>query len=246
MNPKIWEGQFDSVEGYLTAKFTTSEPALMPAETTGEPEDIADAIKAFAPDATEGIISKIQEMLDSPPSIPGISSAEAKTSELLPRNIDVAGEPVGTLMEAIAQVETGGESDPFVRTRVTPKGGSTAYGPLQVTKTLVDAYLRNRSDIFTPEEVEYLERFQEQAEKFNEFGNEPDKEGYDARYDYGGQGELNSEADRNMYWQVFSKMFTDTVEGSKDLETVAKRWHGGKDAGKIKDYANKLRSTLNR
>ncbi len=152
------------------------------------------------------------------------------------------------IMDAVVQVETGGQKDPFIRTKSIPKEGSTAYGPLQVTKTL--ATKAKEMDIFDEEEQAYLDRFIAQADKFNKYGTNParpdegtkDKEGYDARFDYGGAGELTSEADRAMYMQVMTKLFNEVIGDDQNPESIAKKWHGGKDEAKIADYAAKLRA----
>ena len=145
---------------------------------------------------------------------------------------------------AVAKVETGGEKDPFIRTRFIPKGGSTAYGPLQITVSLAKGFNKNKAKTknFTPEEKDYLQRFIQQGAQFNKFGNEPDKEGFDPKYDYGGGGDLTSDEDKKLYWSVARKMFNEELKGSTDPDDIAKIWHGGKDEKKISDYAAKLRA----
>tara|TARA_R110000765_G_scaffold263775_3_gene363457 strand:+ start:268 stop:624 length:357 start_codon:yes stop_codon:yes gene_type:complete len=55
-------------------------------------------------------------------------------------------------------------------------------------------------------EKDYVKRFVEQANKFLKYGREPDKEGYQERYDYGGKGDLTSEEDRSLYKSVGKKL----------------------------------------
>jgi len=162
---------------------------------------------------------------------------------------DDAGKAVvNPQMAAVVQVETGGEKNPWIRTKSIPEKGSTAYGPLQVTKGLAEKFLKDKD--FTPEETKYLKRFVAQADKFNKYGDNPvrpdekvkEKEGYDPRYDYGGEGELTSEADKAMYWQVMTKVFNKVIGDETDPEVIAKKWHGGEDEAKIADYVAKLRS----
>ena len=143
-------------------------------------------------------------------------------------------------MKAVAQVETGGEKDPFIRTRVAPEKGSTAYGPLQVTRTLAEKYRKDRKHLFNKEELIYLNRFIKQGQDFAKYGKEPDKKGYHPRYEYGGAGDLTSKKDRAMYWQVMGKVFQDTV-GDKDAAGAAKAWHGGDNEKLILDYERKLK-----
>ncbi|UCD07086.1 MAG: hypothetical protein JSW41_04620 [Candidatus Aenigmatarchaeota archaeon] len=140
---------------------------------------------------------------------------------------------VNRLVDAIVAAETGGESDPFVRTRVVPKGGSTAYGPAQITGTLAKDFLERRSDMFSKDEKSYLKRFIKQADKFSQFGNEPDKKGYDPRYDYGGQGDLTSEADRETYNSIAKKMIGYTyTKNNQDLDSTLLEWRFGANTRK--------------
>lgn len=45
------------------------------------------------------------------------------------------------LFKAFASAETEGEADPYIRTRVKPKKGSSAFGPVQLTKGKVEDYV---------------------------------------------------------------------------------------------------------
>lgn len=135
---------------------------------------------------------------------------------------------VDSLYEAFAEAETGGESNPWIRTKVTPEGGSTAYGPVQITRTLAEQYLKNKKDLFDKEELDFLKRFIKQGQMFAKFGREPDKKGYDPRYDYGGGGDLTSEEDKALYESMAKKMLLDhyTRNGS-DIEKTIKEWRFG-------------------
>ena len=46
------------------------------------------------------------------------------------------------IYKAISFAETGGEKNPWIRTNSIPKSGkgSTAYGPVQITGSLLDDY----------------------------------------------------------------------------------------------------------
>ena len=55
---------------------------------------------------------------------------------------------VGSFCDAITQAETGGENDKFIRTKYAPKGGSTAYGPMQITATTLGDMVNRHSDLF--------------------------------------------------------------------------------------------------
>ena len=132
---------------------------------------------------------------------------------------------VQRLYKAIAAAETGGEKDPWIRTRVAPKKGSSAYGPLQLTKTLADDYLE-RKPIFSPQGTNYLQRFSTQGKKFLDYGREPNKPGYDPRYDYGGQGDLRTTADKADYGRVVKAILGSMLKEYGSPEKVLTRWRG--------------------
>lgn len=138
------------------------------------------------------------------------------------------------LFDAFAAAETGGIADPFIRTRVsTVPEGSTAYGPVQITTGLMQGYKDNHSDLFTDGELTYIDSFLEQGALFNKFGNEPDKEGYDKKFDYGGSGTLTSESDKELYNSVAKKMLKQHHEDSKqDLDKTIKNWRFGSSSSK--------------
>ena len=175
----------------------------------------------------------------------GNSEEDPVTPKAIKKEQVEEGEKDAALLEAVTDVkavETGGEKDPFIRTRVAPSEGSTAYGPLQVTVTLASDYLDRKAHLFTPEEKDYLKRFIAQGEKFNEFGKEPDKEGYEEKYDYGGTGDLTSQEDKLLYVKTFLKVFEDRLQGDYSPENIAKKWHGGDSPELIAQYAEKLRA----
>lgn len=139
------------------------------------------------------------------------------------------------LYQAFAKAETGGVPDPWIRTMSIPKQGSTAYGPVQITKTLAEGYVDKHKDLFTPEELAYLERFIEQGNLFAEFGREPNKEGYDPKFEYGGSGILTSDEDKALYERVAKKMLKQHYKNNKgDLSKTIKEWRFGASSKKSK------------
>lgn len=148
---------------------------------------------------------------------------------------------VDDLYRAIKAVETSGESNPFIRTRLsnTP-GGSTAYGPVQLTGTLAADYAKRFPKIFTPKELTYLRKYQMQADLFRRFGNEPDKEYYDPIYDYGGKGDLGStEKFRNQYRSTAKKIMSHMYEQAGSAPAFVERWRG-KPRKAAPDYYDKV------
>ena len=85
----------------------------------------------------------------------------------------------------------------------------------------------------TNKESNYVDRFIEQGHKFLEFGREPDKEGYESKYDYGGSGDLTTAADKRMYKQVANKLLGLVWEQSDgDWRKFLTAWRYGEGSGK--------------
>lgn len=136
---------------------------------------------------------------------------------------------INDLYTRVSRAETGGEKDPFIRTRVAPKTGSTAFGPVQITGALIRGHLSpGNVSRFTPDEQAFMRRMEAQASLFAKFGKEPAKPGYDARYDYGGSGDLiKTDADKKSYEQVAKKMLAYELEQAKgDPVKAIERWRG--------------------
>jgi hypothetical protein len=104
------------------------------------------------------------------------------------------------LYSAFKNAETRGleGSDAFIRTKANlAPGGSSAYGPVQITGTLVQDMM-DRGVI--PDDLkDYSNRFLDQSKLFLKYGNEKELEGYDPKYDYGGSGHLTTPQDQEDY-----------------------------------------------
>ena len=76
------------------------------------------------------------------------------------------------IYNALAYAETGSFDDSWIRTVAenTP-GGSTAFGPVQITGGLLTDYFNNESDIYN-DNKEIGDLLREQAGLFNYYGNE--------------------------------------------------------------------------
>lgn len=80
-------------------------------------------------------------------------------------------------------------------------------------------------DSLSKEEIDYVDRFIEQANKFLKYGREPDKEGYHERYDYGGKGDLTSKKDRELYKSVGKKLIELVYKKAEnDLDKFIQQW----------------------
>ena len=89
----------------------------------------------------------------------------------------------------------------FIRTEArNTKGGSSAYGPAQITGTLVRDMLNK--GIIPDDLKDYSSRFLDQSDLFLKYGNEKGLKGYDPKYDYGGSGHLTTPQDQEDYGKL--------------------------------------------
>jgi len=157
----------------------------------------------------------------------------------------------GDLFDAFFAAEMRSEKDraqPYIRTNYRDaKGGSTAYGPVQITKTLVDDYIDRKSKLFEEDELVFLDKMSKQGAKFNKSGNES-KETYkdfDVNFDYGGAGDLiQTEEDEAMYKKVATKMLQNHLdEADGDIDKAIEKWRG-KDETEDPEYFKIVREFL--
>ena len=134
------------------------------------------------------------------------------------------GVTIDKVYDALARAETGSFEDPWIRTKSAPKRGSTAYGPVQITGSLVKD-LSERYPTFYETHNVYIDRFIKQANLFNTFGKEPNREGYNKKYDYGGKGILHD--DEVPYVNMAKDIIMILMkELDYDIKRFIKRWRG--------------------
>ena len=159
---------------------------------------------------------------------------------------------IAQLYNAVSHAEMGpqylqaiGQNHPYIRTSAAPAGGSSAYGPLQMTggsgsmvsSIVNDPYhqLRKYKGGFSPEELEYMDRFLLQGQNFLDYGKEPNKPGYDVKYDYSskipgsGAGDLSSLTDRALYDSIGKKIldYEFNQQAGGDTSLFLKNWKMG-------------------
>jgi hypothetical protein len=173
------------------------------------------------------------------------------------------------ILEKIASHETKGYKNPWVRTSYAPLEGSSAFGPLQMTKkSLLDISDEN----LTPELRQFKYELIEEQTKGLEFGREPEKEGYEEIYEYSdtpGKEDYNpekgtykwgseglSEEEQALYWQLGNQLFrrkaeilrTENKNEGYDLDNLSEEeikeiigaWHGGGEDITVEEYVKKV------
>ena len=166
--------------------------------------------------------------------------------------------------EALTVPETGAFEDPFIRTEFIPEEGSTAYGPVQITKGLMED--PRYSDIDDPYESIARQRLINQGEKFARFGNRDwerllesgeitQKEADEAAalYEYGKSGDyVRDDRDKEDYKRyavsIINRKLKDLEkEGFKDkekLEKFLKEWNPKASKKYIKEFFDTFKKNL--
>jgi hypothetical protein len=145
---------------------------------------------------------------------------------------------VDEFWDAFQEAETGSVNDPWIRTTAKDApGGSTAYGPVQLTRSLVAQYAKNKPKILEDAGlVDFAIKFMDQGDEFLNHGNNEGKiDFYNKRYDYGGKGHLYGAEDQKNYSKLTKTLMGDLWEMSKKkkdpVENLIKYWRWGeKDA----------------
>jgi hypothetical protein len=137
-------------------------------------------------------------------------------------------------MDAIRQIETGGRADPWIRTGISDGRGSTAYGPYQVTKGLIEGALKDGSYNFDKDETAILRKLSKQQKEALRIGGSDrakfegklSKEHLD-RYDYFGTFDF-TDAEKAVLLRAQEKMLSKNLsDAGGDYDEAARRWHGG-------------------
>lgn len=134
----------------------------------------------------------------------------------------MADKALEKLYKAIVKAETGSFKNPWIRTTHAPEGGSTAFGPAQLTRTTALDFL-NRGLIREENQPFLKEVMFPMYDKFNKYGNEPNVEGYDPAYDYGGTGNFDPK-----YQEQYNALAKDVLEDmqKKTPKGTIQRWRG--------------------
>lgn len=144
------------------------------------------------------------------------------------------------LYNAIAQAETGSFNNPWIRTTYAPAGGSTAFGPVQITRTKVDDYA-NRGLISQDAIDFYRQILTPMYANFMKYGKEPNKQGYNPAYDYGGGG-MFDEQYRDEYQDLARQMLlADYNQAGGNVDKFIRLWRG---TGNDQRYNKVVKSKL--
>ena len=144
---------------------------------------------------------------------------------------------------AFVNAETGHlkGDDKFRRTEANlAPGGSSAYGPAQITGSLVRNMLNQ--GVIPDDLKDYSNRFLDQSKLFLKYGNEKELEGYDPKYDYGGSGHLTTEQDQADYNRLAKVLIAHHFRNAKNkvANPEPKPMGFSQTAGRREDPVNEL------
>jgi len=177
------------------------------------------------------------------------------------------------IYNAYAFAETGSFDNPWIRTTDRKvDGGSTAYGPVQITKGLLENYRDNEPGIYE-NNANIGNKLMEQAGLFKYYGNESHDipvhpkhdsliykgimglqnmlggEGIHESYDYGGEGTRMHSGLQAEYKDFAQDMMTDMWGKNKNkdnpVQSFIEAWRG-KSIDEDPDYYKRFNSYLGR
>lgn len=143
------------------------------------------------------------------------------------------------LYNGIVHAETGGLKDPWIRTGQpdsTVGGTSTAYGPAQITGSLMEDMVSRYPQAFSNEELEYANNFIDQAKVM---AARPD----DPTFGYGKKGVMGSTPQFRKTYNSIAKKIIEILdsENGGDYNKLVQRWRGLDDPA----YSSKLSDGVN-
>ena len=143
-----WKDWLGGDEGWIPDSFTGGKPTR----------------QALFGDSLVGEIEGNNKAM-GPPEPPRNSMVNAAREA----GVDMVREGTSNYYDDIKRAETGGRADPWLRTEVYGSG-SSAYGPAQLTGTTAKHYRDEAGIDWSDDEMDYLNRFGEQADMFLDVG----------------------------------------------------------------------------
>jgi len=180
------------------------------------------------------------------------------TEDFRKAGLKVTPEAAQRIYAAIAVPETGSLNnlsldDPqrFIRTRVdalrTGPAPSSAYGPVQITKSLAEGSLKQHPEAFghDPELLNYVNRFVAQGRMMiNHSNTNPAAARDDGPFGTGGPGLLSGERDRELYARMANILIGLELErAGGNRSAFIRNWRGADDRGYFQTF-NKMYAAL--
>jgi hypothetical protein len=130
---------------------------------------------------------------------------------------------VDSIYDALSFAETGGEDYPWIRTRVQPAAGSTAFGPVQITKGLLEGAIKNK--MLSPESEWFAKTVMLPMQGLMlKYGGKDMRKGYE-QYDYGQTGGFDPVKYQEAYRKLATELISKQLKGD-DVYGFLKTWRG--------------------
>lgn len=158
------------------------------------------------------------------------------------------GYTLNDVYNAFSFAETGGESNPWIRTRVSKAPGSSAYGPVQMNANLVDNVYKNKRDIYDAHS-DWAQNLRARQALSLHYGKEPQKVGYDPMWEYGETGPNLTNIQKMQYENFAKDIMYDMWQESKSRKNPVKdfieRWRRATE-DEDPDYYKRFNTSLGR
>jgi autotransporter adhesin len=111
------------------------------------------------------------------------------------------------------------------------KKGSSAYGPVQINKGTAKDFTTRYPNKFK-DIKRYTDKYDAQGANQLKYGREPNKHGYDAKYEYGGKGDLSTPEYHAPYQTMAKTMMRQMDHELKSnnpkagIKDLIRRWRG--------------------
>lgn len=147
---------------------------------------------------------------------------------------------VDALYAGLSNAETGSFDNPFIRTTAkNTSGGSTAFGPVQVTYKLAQGAAKN--GYLSPESESFYENVMKpKYELMLKHGNNKSGADYNNQYDYGGTAEFDTTQYGQAYQQFAKEIMSGIAKESGGNERkFIEKWRG-KSVSQDHEYFKKV------
>lgn len=221
-------------------------------------EQIATALRGFtsaSPAASSTSTPDTSHTLRTERTVVGARQEYVAEGELFP-DLPKLNDAQRQYVDAIAEIETDGLEDRFIRTQVRPDeggAGSSAYGPYQITHGLLNSTFEQSPQMFTKVEQEAVQELLERQEIAlaiggsdrqtyerggrkhgialrwaREYGFE-DVDSFLDAFDYGGNLGLAEDGDFQTLYESFGRkmLLQNLRDANGDGLEAASVWHGG-------------------
>ena len=144
---------------------------------------------------------------------------------------------LNSIYDALSYAETGGEDYPWIRTKVQPPTGSTAFGPVQITKGLLEGALKNK--MLSPESEWFAKTVMLPMQSLMlKYGGKDMQKGYE-RYDYGGTGGFDPLKYQEAYRKLATELISKQLKGD-DVYKFLKIWRGAEPEREYRQRFDKV------